>query len=237
MNGPIPIPSRCWSVAGVVMLFHSPMSRMKKTLPDAVDGESEPNTASWRSHHGAITSRNNPTHANAADQGIARRRHRSHRKASPSAPRTSNPSLRDNVATPASRPAAANDRGEPLSPRAPIHSDARTSGWNSEKLSGWTMYTTDSTGTAMRIPAPRATRADARASRAIAHVSGAANDPMSANGRADAQGVSPRIQMNGTWMTDASGIQCAFEGIGSTGFAGMVPPTSGKIQMRSMLKP
>ena len=51
-SGPIPIPSRWSSVAGVVMLFHSPMSRMNRTLPDAVDGESEPKTASWRAHHG-----------------------------------------------------------------------------------------------------------------------------------------------------------------------------------------
>jgi hypothetical protein len=43
--------------------------------------------------------------------------------------------------------------------------------------------------------------------------------------------------MNGTWTIDASGIQWAFEGIGRTGFAGIVPPTSGKIQMKSTLKP
>ena len=64
ISGPIPIPSRCSSVAGVVMLFHSPMSRMKRTLPDAVDGEIEPKTASWRTHHGAMTSANS---ADAAD--------------------------------------------------------------------------------------------------------------------------------------------------------------------------
>src|SRR6478735_2283733 len=136
ISGPMPMPSRCSSVAGVVMLFHSPMSRMKKTLPDAVDGESEPNTESWRNHHGAMTTRKSPTHANAADHGMARRRQRSHRNAIPSAARTSNPSLRDSVARPANRPAAAKDRGDPLSPRAPIHNDARTSGWYREKLSG-----------------------------------------------------------------------------------------------------
>ena len=43
--------------------------------------------------------------------------------------------------------------------------------------------------------------------------------------------------MNGTWTIDASGIQCAFDGIGRTGLAGIAPPTSGKIQMKSTLKP
>jgi hypothetical protein len=40
------MPRRWSSVAGVVMLFHSAMSRMKNTLPDAVDGEIDPKTAS-----------------------------------------------------------------------------------------------------------------------------------------------------------------------------------------------
>ena len=70
-SGPTPMPRRCSSVAGVVMLFHSPMSRMNRTLPDAVDGEMEPKTASWRSHHGAMTRTNSPTQATAADHGIA----------------------------------------------------------------------------------------------------------------------------------------------------------------------
>ena len=43
--------------------------------------------------------------------------------------------------------------------------------------------------------------------------------------------------MNGTWTSDASGIQWAFEGIGRTGLAGIAPPTSGKIQMKSTLNP
>ena len=152
----MPMPSRWSSVAGVVMLFHSLMSRMKKTRPDVLEGEIEPKTASWRSHHGAMTRTNSPTQAMAAATGMAgrglaaassarlrrdarRARHRSQIQARPSATRTSRPSFRDNVASPASKPASANERGDPLSPRAPIQSDATTSGWNSEKLSGWTM--------------------------------------------------------------------------------------------------
>ena len=123
----MPMPSRWSSVAGVVMLFHSPMSRMKRTLPDAVDGESDPKTASWRTHHGAMTSAKS---ADARDGGRERdgrpgrtaaparldrqARQRSQAKASPSAARTSSPSLRDSVASPASSPARANARGEPL---------------------------------------------------------------------------------------------------------------------------
>ncbi len=99
------------------------------------------------------------------------------------------------------------------------------------------MYTTDSTGTAARTPAPIATESRAFASRAIAHVSGAAMAPISANGRADAQATLPKRSRNGTWTMDASGIQWALDGIGSVGSAGMVPPTSGKIQTASMLNP
>ena len=46
-----------------------------------------------------------------------------------------------------------------------------------------------------------------------------------------------RASRNGTWTSDASGIQWAFDGIGRTGSAGSAPPTSGKIQMKSTLNP
>ena len=61
--------------------------------------------------------------------------------------------------------------------------------------------------------------------------------PMSANGRAAAHATLPKTARNGSWTIDASGIQCAFEGIGRTGSAGIVPPTSAKIQMKSTLNP
>ena len=90
---------------------------------------------------------------------------------------------------------------------------------------------------AVRNPAPMATARRAPASRATAHVSGAAVAPISANGSADAQATLPKTMRKGTWTNDASGIQWAFEGMGRTGFAGSTPPTSGKIQTRSMLNP
>ena len=73
MSGPMPIPSRWSSEAGVVMLFHSPMSRMNRTLPDVLDGESEPKTASWRAHHGAMTRTKTATAPAAAAHGMGRR--------------------------------------------------------------------------------------------------------------------------------------------------------------------
>ena len=63
-------------MAGVVMLFHSAMSRMNRTLPDAVEGESDPKTSSWRDHHGTMTRANSPTHAAAAPNPMAGRRSR-----------------------------------------------------------------------------------------------------------------------------------------------------------------
>ena len=71
----------------------------------------------------------------------------------------------------------------------------------------------------------------------MAHVSGAAIEPMSTNGSAEAHAVAPSTAMNGTWTIDANGIQCAFDGIGRAGTAGIPPPTSGKIQTKSTLKP
>jgi hypothetical protein len=61
----------------------------------------------------------------------------------------------------------------------------------------------------------------------------------------DSRGIATRIpaplatktMRNGTWTMDASGIQCAFEGIGRVGSGGMTPPTSAKIQMKSTLNP
>ena len=67
-SGPIPIPSRWSSVAGTVMLSHSPMLRMNSTRPDAVDGDSEPNTASWRTYQGPTASANSTTQPMAAAQ-------------------------------------------------------------------------------------------------------------------------------------------------------------------------
>ena len=235
-------------MAGVVMLFHSPMSRMNSTLPDAVDGDSEPNTASWRRYHGPTETANRATEPIAATNGIRggragwppngrRARHRSHRNTAPSTASTSTPSFRDSVASPASSPASTNARGRPRSPRAASHSDPATSGWYSEKLSGCAMYTNDSAGSAVNTPAAAATNGDSPASRAIAHASGAANAPANANGSADAIAVGPSSQMNGTWTIEASGIQCALDAIGSTGSAGIFPPTSAKIQTTSTLNP
>ncbi len=242
------MPSRWSSVAGVVMLFHSPMSRMNSTLPDAVDGDSEPNTASWRRYHGPTDTANRATAPTAATNGIRagragrspndrRARHRSHRNTAPRMASTSTPSLRDSVASPASSPASAKSRGRPRSPRAASHSDPATSGWYSEKLSGCAMYTNDRAGNAVSTPAAAATNGDSPASRAIAQASGAANAPAIANGSADAIAVGPRSQMNGTWTIEASGIQCALDAIGSTGLAGILPPTSAKIQTTSTLNP
>ena len=42
--------------------------------------------------------------------------------------------------------------------------------------------------------------------------------------------------MNGTWTSDASGIQWALEGMGRVPTAGR-PPVSTKFQMKSTLKP
>ena len=66
------------------------------------------------------------------------------------------------------------------------------------KFSGWAMKTVAAAGTAERTPAVTATSGSARASRAMAQVSGAARDPISTSGSAEASAVGPRTVMNGT---------------------------------------
>src|SRR5260221_13221610 len=90
------------------------------------------------------------------------------------------------------------------------------------------MNGSDRAGIAVRIPAPTAIDGRTPASRPIDHARGAASDPMRANGSAEANGVGPRSQMNGTWTIDASGIQWALLGIGRTGTAGGVSPRPAK---------
>ena len=99
------------------------------------------------------------------------------------------------------------------------------------------MYTNDSAGRAVRTPAETATNPDVPASRAMAQASGAASAPRIANGSQDAAAVGPSSQMNGTWTSEARGIQWALDAIGRTGLAGIPPPTSGKIQMKSTARP
>ena len=43
--------------------------------------------------------------------------------------------------------------------------------------------------------------------------------------------------MKGTWTSDASGIQWAFDGMGSTPAVRQPPPVSTKFQMKSTWKP
>ena len=107
----MPMPNRI-EVAGVEMLFHSAMVRMNRPLPDAVDGEIDPKTVSWRSHHRCHTSTNRPTHATAAAHGIRRWRQRSHRNATPS-PQDEADRRSESVARQASSPAATNAFGTP----------------------------------------------------------------------------------------------------------------------------
>ncbi len=119
------------------MLFHSSIERMKRTFPDADDGEIDPKTASWRASQGATTARKSAKHATAAQAGMAGRRaprlrhaaQRSQAKAIARAAPTSTPSLRARVARPTSRPPRAKARALPRRPRAPIQSAAATSGW------------------------------------------------------------------------------------------------------------
>src|SRR5438876_6557496 len=93
-------------------------------------------------------------------------------------------------------------------------------------------------GNAVRTPAPTDTNRLAPASRPIAHASGAARAPLIANGTAAANAfIVPKTARNGTWTSDARGIQWAFEGIGRTGAAGILPPTSAKIHTKSTLNP
>jgi len=65
-------------------------------------------------------------------------------------------------------------------------------------------------------------------SRAIAQVNGAARDPTRTIGKAEAIAVGPMIATNGAWMNEASGSQCALDGIGKNGVGRDLAPDLGK---------
>ena len=233
--------------------FHSWIVRIQSAAPFDEVGEIEPKTSSWRSHHGPMTSMNRANAPMPArteiggrssmrvhDRVPRRARHERSRSASqtsPIAPPSRMPSLRASVARPASRPAIANERESPFSPRAVSHSVAATSGWRIAKFSGWPRKTVAAPGTAERTPAATPTIGRQPASRAMSQVSGATSEPSRIPGIALARAVGPRSEMNGAWRKLSSGSQWAFDGIGSTAGFGRWLPTSAKIQTKSTFRP
>ena len=141
MIGPQPWARKLASVGLAVIEFHSEMSRIQSAAPLADVGEIEPKTASWRAHHGPMTRRNSASGGHAGEDRDRRAivdvapgapardaraapERRSASQMSPIEPARRTPSLRASVASPASRPAIANDRPSPLRPRAVSHSVA-----------------------------------------------------------------------------------------------------------------
>ena len=190
-------------MAGVVMLFHSPMSRMNRTLPDAVEGESDPKTASWRAHHGAIT------RTKSADAGD-RRPERDGRGAATGrrARRASGPRRRPGRAPPGragrrcgkgspARPAGRRPRTarpEPFRPRAAIHREPSDQRLVEREVVGLDEVDRGEQRDRDQDPGADGAPGARPASRAIAQVSGAASEPMSANGAAEAQATSPKTR-------------------------------------------
>ena len=199
---------------------------MKRTLPDAVDGESDPKTASWRD---PPRGHDEGEDRDAADGG--RERDRGRPRAGRSARHASDPRRRrgraprgragrrsaTSVARPASSPAPTNARVD--EPRSAAGAEPeRADDERLEEREVVRLGHVDGRQQRDRGQDP-GTHGDRRLrapkSRAIAQVSGAAIAPISANGSAEAQATSPKTAMNGTWTIDASGIQWAFDGIGS----------------------
>ena len=187
-SGPIPIPSRCSRVAGIVIEFHSPMSRMNSTLPDAVDGESVPNVDELAQRTTAAsrrrTARRRPAPPRTAPAPAAARprRTRSASAAGPTAtPRRARPSPARRRCARASRcpraaprprtrarsPAARAPRG--TAPRRPAAGRARS-------CPAGPCTRTRARAARRGSPAPTCTIRGAPASRAISHASGAASD-------------------------------------------------------------
>ena len=230
--------ARCPSRAGgpgwpaIVMLFHSPMSRMNRTLPEAVDGESEPKTASWRAHHGAMTSRKTATAADRRGERDARGRARAAADAPgpPAVPQEDEAERRPgragrrcataSRARRAARPARTNARvtrprsaarGHPERRRRPAAGRARSC-----RAGPCTRST--GAGIATRIAGADRHERPARRRRGRSPRSAARRARRSARtAAADAHATSPKTARNGTWTIDASGIQWAFEGIGRVG--------------------
>ena len=153
--------------------------------------------------------------------------------------RTSRPSLRASVASPASRPAATNARPEPRSPRAASHSAA-----DDERLVEREVVRLGHVDRGQQRDRDEDARrrrrrtAGAPASRAIAQVSGAASAPMSANGARGRPGdVAEERAGTGPGRSTPAASSGRSRGSAGSGRPGSCPPTSAKIQMKSTLKP
>ena len=173
------------------MLFHSPMSRMNRTSPDALDGEIEPNTASSRSHHGAMTSDEERRHTRArprpgwpaapccprreppAPAIDPRARRRRARRA-----RAGRRSATASRSRPAGRPAT-NDRGVSVQ-AAGAHPERRQppAADTARSCPAGPCRSATATGSPRGSPAPIAMAPARPASRATAQVSGAAVAPI-----------------------------------------------------------
>ena len=105
------------------------------------------------------------------------------------------------------------------------------------KCSGCGMNTAPAPGAPASRAAPIWTTGRQPASRAINQTSGPISEPIAMIGRADARAVWPKTVIDAAWRIDDSGSQWPLPGTGRTGFAGMCPPTSAKIQMKSTFRP
>ena len=203
-SGPMPIPSRWSSVAGIVIEFHSPMSRMNSTLPDAVDGESEPNVASCRAYQGATASSEQRDRAERRDERDARRaRRRSPPNADASAEPVPQPDgaqdreHEDAVVARQRRDAGEQARGDERAAAPAQAAGGEPQRPGDERLVQREVVGLDHVHERQRRerdedrPRRAATIRGAPASRAIDPGSGAAVAPMSANGIADANAVGP----------------------------------------------
>ena len=222
------------SVVSLVTLYSSRYSLMKRMRPPLEDGEMEPNTSICRRSQGAATMTNPAAQSRAGLQPMREprgRRAMSYMKAIAKGRPSSRPSLRDRKARPTTTPPMANARRSPRRPRPHSHRASAPRNMKMAKLSGWPTNGEMPAGTATSSPAIAACQEGMPASRPISQVSGATAAPTSQNGRPDATFVGPSSQMNGTCSNAASGIQCAFDGIGRMPSSGSMPPTSTKFQM------
>ena len=205
-----------------------------------------PKTAWLRANHGASTARNataEPTPQPMLAPPKTRGRHgvqprrTSQATATPTARKT--PSIRDSVARPANAPAATSHgpgRSARIA-RIEQYSEAAPVAPNTAKLSVVGYMMNSGPAKIASAAASSAVPRDPQISIVTRYVSGTSSAERMTSGTVPATYVGPKTAIDAAETIEVSGIQCAFDGIGSTAGSGRTLPTSMKLHITGVVKP
>ena len=219
----------------------------EQDLARCLDGESEPNTASWRTHHGAMTRTKPATRAERRAKGMAGVRDPGRAPRPPAIPERRRDRRREHEQAvvarqgrqPGEQPGQRRRRAASRGARArPSTARRRPAAGTARSCRAGPCRRSTAAGTATRKPAPTATngaRPGVAGDRPGQRRRGRADQRERQRGRPGDVAEEPQERHLDDAMRAASSGHS--RGSAGSGRRGIVPPTSGKIQMKSTLNP